>query len=143
MTIETAHQVAEPAVGRNPALEGPEIPGSPRPLSATSKTGRGDRPDGITIIERLGPRVAIGADDYQWVVLRDVGQGERGREGGSHNWQGRQWRAVGFVHSSKRALLDCIAAKGLDLSPEGRAAIARQDARIYRWRRAVPMEAAA
>ena len=42
----------------------------------------------------------------------------------------------GFIHSDKRALIACIEAKGLKLSPEARATLARQDDRIYSWRNA-------
>ncbi len=41
---------------------------------------------------------------------------------------------MGFIHSDKRTLIACIEQKGLALSPVGRAALGRQDARIYRWR---------
>ena len=65
--------------------------------------------------------------------------------GGDRNiaWQGKRWKPVGYIHSSRAALLACIEAKGLELSPAGRADIARQDAKICRWRRATPMKAAA
>jgi hypothetical protein len=119
------------------------LPPTPPTPSGPGEKRVGHKPEGITMIERLGPRCAIGADDWQWVVLRAVGQGVPGREGGSHNWQGQRWQAVGFIHSSRRALLACIEAKGLELSPAGRAAIARRDAKICRWRRATPIEAAA
>jgi len=73
----------------------------------------------------------------QWIVYR--------RGGGDRNiaWQGERWKPVGYIHSSRRALLRCIEAKGLELSPAGRAATARQDAKICRWRRATLIEAAA
>jgi hypothetical protein len=65
--------------------------------------------------------------------------------GGDRNiaWQGKRWKPVGYIHSSRRALLAYIEAKGLELSPAGRAAIERQDAKIWRWRRVMPMGAAA
>ena len=91
-----------------------------------SKTGTD-----ITFIERLGPKVAIGADDYQWIVLKEEGTARPNRP----SFEGRRWEAVGFIASSKQALIDCIAAKGLKLSAAGRAAIERQDAKIWRWRR--------
>jgi hypothetical protein len=90
-----------------------------------------------TMIERLGPNCAIGADGLQWIVFKAVSRPSQ------WSWQDRQWDAVGYIHSSKRALLACIEAKGLELAPAGWAAIARQGARIYRWRRATLMEAAA
>ena len=89
------------------------------------------------MIERLGPNCAIGTDGLQGIVFKAVSRPNQ------WTWQGRQWDAIGFIHCSKRALLACIEAKGLELSPAGRAAIARQDAKICRWRRATPMEAAA
>ena len=49
-------------------------------------------------------------------------------------WQGRKWQPVGYIHSSKRALVACIKAKGLKLSAAGRAALSRQGDRICRWR---------
>ena len=49
-------------------------------------------------------------------------------------WKDRQWDAVGYIHSSKRALLACIEAKGLKLSAASRAALSRQGDRIWRWR---------
>jgi hypothetical protein len=86
---------------------------------------------------RADPACAIGTDGLQWIVFKAVSRPSQ------WSWQDRQWDAVGYIHSSKRALLACIEAKGLELSPAGRAAIARQDAKICRWRRARPMEAAA
>src|SRR5215472_9077520 len=82
-----------------------------------------------TMIERLGPDCAIGTDGAQWIVFKAVS------DPSLQTWQDRQWRAVGFIHSSKSALLACIKAKCLKLSAAGRAAIERQDARIYRWHR--------
>jgi hypothetical protein len=73
----------------------------------------------ITTMEELGPKLAIGTDGLQWVVLKRKGE---------------RWRACGFVHSDKRALLACIEAKGLKLSAAGRAALSRQGDRIWRWR---------
>jgi hypothetical protein len=91
--------------------------------SASKKTGE------ITWTERLEPDCALGTDGMQWIVYR--------RGGGDRNiaWQGKRWKPVGYIHSSRAALLACIEAKGLKLSASGRAAIARQDARVYRWRR--------
>ena len=40
------------------------------------------------------------------------------------------------IHSSKQALLACHKEKGPELSAAGRAALIRQDARIYSWRKA-------
>ena len=73
----------------------------------------------LTMIEELGPKLAIGTDGLQWIVLKRKGE---------------RWRACGFVHSDKRALIACIAAKGLKLSAAGRAALNRQGERIWRWR---------
>jgi hypothetical protein len=73
----------------------------------------------LTMIEELGPKLAIGTDGLQWIVLKRKGE---------------RWRACGFVHSDKRALIACIAAKGLKLSAAGRAALNRQGDRIWRWR---------
>jgi hypothetical protein len=80
------------------------------------------------MIERLGPNCALGTDGIQWIVYK--------RRGGNSGlvWQDARWEAVGFIHSSKRALIDCIAARGLKLSPAGKAAIERQAAKIWRWR---------
>ena len=58
-------------------------------------------------------------------------------------WQGEPRRPVGYIHSRRRVLLSYIEAKGVELSPAGRAVIKRQDAKICRWRRATPIEAAA
>ena len=71
------------------------------------------------MIEELGPKLAIGTDGLQWIVLKRKGE---------------RWRACGFVHSDKRALIACIEAKGLKLSAAGRAALNRQGDRIWRWR---------
>jgi hypothetical protein len=73
------------------------------------------------MIEKLGPQLAIGTDGIQWIVLRRKGE---------------RWRACGFVHSDKRALIACIEAKGLKLSAAGCAALNRQSDRIWRWRKA-------
>jgi hypothetical protein len=81
------------------------------------------------MIERLGPKVAIGTDGMQWIVYR--------RQPG-HNgviWQGEPWVADGYIHSDKRALVNCLVVKGLALSPDGQAALDRQDAKIWRWRK--------
>ena len=84
----------------------------------------------LTMIERLGPGCALGTDGLQWIVLEAKGQAKPGR---SDSWQGLRWDAVAFIHSSKEALIEAIASKGLKLSPGGQDAIDRQDARIYRW----------
>jgi hypothetical protein len=65
-----------------------------------------------TMIERLGPNCAIGTDGLQWIVFKAVS------DPSLRTWQDRQWRAAGFIHSSKRALA-CIEAKGLELTPAG------------------------
>ena len=80
------------------------------------------------MIERLGPDVALGTDGLQWIIYRAQAGGKR------VEWQGRKWQPVGYIHSSKRALVACIAAKGLKLSAAGRAALNRQGDRIWRWR---------
>lgn len=92
-----------------------------------SKTG-----NQITFIERLGPECALGADDYQWLVLKAVGAADARHPG----WQGLRWDAIGFIAHDKKALLRCIEDKGLKLSAVGKAALARQADKIYRWRRA-------
>jgi hypothetical protein len=84
----------------------------------------------LTWVQRLGPNVAIACDDYQWIVL------QAGASGGGYRREGQWWKAVAFLHSSKAALLACIESKGLKLSAAGRAALARQDARIFRWQMA-------
>jgi hypothetical protein len=92
------------------------------------------------MIERLGPSCAIGTDGRQWIVFR-----ARGLKDPRPNrvWHGDEWMAVGFIHNDKRALLACIEAKGSTLSAQGRAAIDRQDRKVYRWRRAERVRAAA
>jgi hypothetical protein len=92
------------------------------------------------MIERLGPSCAIGTDGRQWIVFRVAGRKNPRLD---RVWQGDEWTAVGYIHSDKRALVRCIEAKGLKLSAQGRAAIDRQDERIYRWRRAEKVRAAA
>jgi hypothetical protein len=92
------------------------------------------------MIERLGPSCAIGTDGRQWIVFRADG---RKNPRPYRAWQGDEWTAVGFIHSDKRALLACIEAKGLKLFAAGRAAIGRQDRKIYRWRMAARVRAAA
>jgi hypothetical protein len=86
----------------------------------------------ITMIERLGPKVAIGTDGRQWIVFRADGR-ENPRP--DRAWQGEEWEAVGFIHSDKRTLIKCIAAKELKLSKAGQAALERQEAKIWRWRK--------
>ena len=90
------------------------------------------------MIERLGPRCAIGTDGRQWIVYAATSAGDT-----RIAWDGASWKPVGYIHSDKRALLICIEAKGLKLSAAGRAAIDRQDRKIYRWRRAERVRAAA
>ena len=100
-------------------------------LPAGSSAGfKLERRPRLTMIERLGPGCALGTDGLQWIVLEAKGQAEPGR---SDSWQGLRWDAVAFIHSSKEALIEAIASKGLKLSPGGQDAIDRQDARIYRW----------
>jgi hypothetical protein len=77
------------------------------------------------MVERLGPKVALGTDGTQWIIYK--------RGAGSIAWQGETWSAVGFIHSSKAALRDCLRVKGLELDAAGEAALARQPRRIYRW----------
>lgn len=86
----------------------------------------------ITFIEQLGPNSAIGADDNQWIVLKAVGPAS------PHglSWHDKRWKAVGFIHSNKQALIACLKAKGLKPSKAGQAALARQADEIYRWQRA-------
>ena len=87
----------------------------------------------ITMIERLGPRVAIGTDGRQWIVFYGEGR-EQPRP--DRAWQGDEWKSVGFIHSSKAALINCLKVKGLKLNKAGQEALARQPDRIYRWVRA-------
>ena len=75
--------------------------------------------------------MALGTDGLQWIIYRAQAGGKR------VEWQGRKWQPVGYIHSSKRALVECIEANGLKLSDAGRSSLSRQDARIYRWRREV------
>ena len=81
----------------------------------------------LVLVERLGPDCAIGTDGRQWIVLK-----ANGRLTARYPSDG--WSCVGFIHSDKRALVSCIKAKGLKLSAAGRAALDRQDGKIYRWR---------
>jgi len=106
-----------------------ETPSTPAETSPRPPLKQGGA---ITWIERLGPECALGTDGQQWIVFRRHGPAS------AHglSWQGQRWDATGFIHSSKRALINCLEVKGLKLSPEGRAAIKRQDAKIWRWRRA-------
>jgi hypothetical protein len=53
---------------------------------------------------RLGPNGALGANEHQWILYRSG-------------------NAVSFVHSTKLILARCIREKGIELSPEGRAAL--------------------
>ena len=80
------------------------------------------------MIERLGPDVALGTDGLQWIIYRAQAGCKR------VEWQGRRWQPVGYIHSSKRALIACIKAKGLKLSAAGHAALNRQGDMIWRWR---------
>jgi len=106
-----------------------ETPGKRRPpLGGPETDTYRPSPRRITWIERLGPQCALGTDGVQWIVYK--------AEKGNHlEWQGETWVPVGYIQSSKAALLNCLEVKGLKLSPAGRAALERQDAKIYRWRR--------
>ena len=53
---------------------------------------------------RLGPNGALGADKHQWILYCSG-------------------NAVSFVHSTKLILARCIQEKGIEPSPEGRAAL--------------------
>ena len=125
---------ADPARRGTPVA--PEALIAPGAAENELQIGRKGRPQ-PTMLERLGPNCAIGTDGLQWIVFKAVS------DPNLRTWRGQQWRAVGYVHSSKRALLACIAAKGLELSPAGRAAVERQDAKVHTWRRAALMEVAA
>jgi hypothetical protein len=104
------------------------------PVGFLTTSEREGKP-GITMIERLGPGCALGTDGLQWIVYK-------ARPGAPRIlWDGQRWQAIGFIQSSKQALIECIASKGLQLSPRGQDAIKRQDIRIYRWR--PPVRAAA
>jgi hypothetical protein len=92
------------------------------------------------MIERLGPNCAIGTDSLQWIVFKAASRPNQ------WTWQDRQWDAVGFIHTSKRALLACIKDNSLELSAAGREALARQPDKIHRWERqpvAAPLTEAA
>lgn len=120
----------------NPGLEGSPVPDEalkPPRRAENEFPAWSQRPGAtrVAMIERLGPDCAIGTDGLQWIVYR------RRPGGGGIEWQGEEWRADGYIHSSKRALIDCIKAKNLELSAEGQAALERQDPRIYRWRRSI------
>jgi hypothetical protein len=118
---------ASGGVGATPVAPRTEIPLEPAKKGLPPPFNSGLRV-GITMIERLGPDVALGTDGLQWIVYRAQAGGKR------VEWQGRKWQPVGYIHSSKRALVACIAAKGLKLSAAGRAALKRQGDRIWRWR---------
>jgi hypothetical protein len=127
----------------DPAQEGTPIAPETLKPSTVPETGSAtyaEAEGGITMIERLGPNCAIGTDGRQWIVFRAAG---RKYPRSNRAWQGDEWTAVGFIHSDKRALLTCIEAKGLKLSAQGRAAIDRQDAKMWRWYRAREVRAAA
>ena len=115
---------ASGGVGGTPAAPRAEVPLEPAEIGPTSHAEVGGR---ITMIEQLGPSCAIGTDGRQWIVLK-----ANGRTNPRHPMDG--WDATGFVHSDKRALIACIAAKGLKLSAAGRAALNRQGDRNWRWR---------
>jgi hypothetical protein len=81
----------------------------------------------FVLVERLGPDCAIGTDGRQWIVLKANGRLKP-------RYPSDGWNCVGFIHSDTRALVSCIRAKALKLSAAGRAAVDRQDEKIYRWR---------
>ena len=72
------------------------------------------------IFLRLGPNGALGADEVQWVLYRLV-HTDKPQPGST--WQGVQWKAVSYVRSTKQIVARCIREKGIDLSPEGQAAL--------------------
>ena len=118
---------ASGGVGGTPVAPRAEMPLEPAKKGLPPPFNSGPRV-GITMIERLGSDVALGTDGLQWIIYRAHAGGKR------VEWQGRKWQPVGYIHSSKRALIACIAAKGLKLSATGRAALKRQGDRIWRWR---------
>jgi hypothetical protein len=127
----------------DPAQEGTPIAPEALKPSTVPETGSAtyaEAEGGITMIERLGPNCAIGTDGRQCIVFRADG---RKNPRPDRAWQGDEWTAVGFIHSDKRTPLACIEAKRLKLSAAGVAAIERQDAKIWRWRRAEEIRAAA
>ena len=74
------------------------------------------------MVMQLGSRVALGADDNQWLLLTAAGKAGR-------------WKAVGFVRSSKQIVLRLIRERGLELSEEGGAALEALPETFTEWQR--------
>jgi len=132
MSATAAQQASNPRQNRAAGAPlAPSLAMTPGPQLETALSAKRRPPirEAATMIERLGPKCALGTDGRQWIVYR--------RGGGADDilWQGEPWAADGYIHSDKRALINCLRAKNLELSEAGRAALDRQDAKIWRWRR--------
>jgi hypothetical protein len=85
--------------------------------------------DGLAPL-RLGDRLALGADDLQWIVLR-----------ARHHRGQLKWQAVAFVRSTRGVLTRVIRETGAELSPDGEAALNALEPTYDAWRaRAVGKE---
>ena len=129
---------ADPGRRGTPVAPLPQMPlygAKNQTLRPSESRGRGPVP--IAMVERLGPGCALGTDGRQWIVYRAMAGGAR------ITWQGKQWEAVGYIHSDKRTLVACIESKGLKLSAAGREALELQYAKIYGWRTCTEKQAGA
>ena len=75
------------------------------------------------IFLRLGEKAALGADAVRRILYRGRDPNPDKPIPDKGLWQGKLWTAGSFVRSTKAVLVRCIREKGLELSPEGRAAM--------------------
>ena len=75
------------------------------------------------IFLRLGEKAALGADAVQWILYRGRDPNPDKPIPDKGLWQGKLWTAGSFDRSTKAVRIRCIREKGLELSPEGRAAM--------------------
>lgn len=71
------------------------------------------------ILFHLCPGWALAADRQQWILLAAE---KRGREAVKRHRRA-PWRAVSFIGSTKAVLLRVVSEKGIEPTPQGRAAL--------------------
>jgi hypothetical protein len=85
------------------------------------------------IFLRLGPKLALGADEHQWIVYK--GFASKTRTNGQ--WQGLTWTpAEIYVRTTRALLVERIREKELDASTAGMAALAGLPLTFAEWQAA-------
>ena len=85
------------------------------------------------IFLRLGPRVALGADDLQWILFKARKASPRPID--ALGWS-EDWKPVSFVRSTKAILERCIREKRLETTSTGLLALERLPPTFDAWKAA-------